>query len=96
MAYLNKQEREDLLNELVKKNYNQAKRKLRRMDSKVKLGVYRNVQGVNRWLTSYELPSLGTKVTLIETYGYEGEGVKKESGYELVEVIVEPTPENRT
>jgi len=96
MAYLNEKEREDLLNELINKTYKQAKRKIRRLDSTAKLGVYRNVQGVNRYLTRYELPSLGTKVTLVETYGYDGEGRKKESDYELVEVIVEPTPENRT
>ena len=96
MAYLNTQERDDLLHELIKLNYMQAKRKIRNMDSKSRLGVFRNVQSVNRWVTSYELPSLGTKVTLVETHDLEGEGRVKESEYELTEVIVEPTPENRT
>lgn len=96
MAYLNTQERDDLLQQLIKLNYMQAKRKIRNMDPKSRLGVYRNVQGVNRWVTRYELPSLGTKVTLVETYALEGAERVKESDYELTEVIVEPTPENRT
>ncbi|MEQ8677020.1 MAG: hypothetical protein RLP44_14810 [Aggregatilineales bacterium] len=96
MAYLNTQEREDLLQELIKLNYMQAKRKIRNMDQKSRLGVFRNVQGVNRWVTRYELPSLGTKVTLIETYALTGEASVKESDFELTEVIVEPTAENRT
>ena len=96
MAYLNIQEREDLLQELIKLNYMQAKRKIRNMDAKSRLGVFRNVQGVNRWVTRYDLPSLGTKVTLIETYALAGATRVKEADYELTEVIVEPTAENRT
>lgn len=96
MAYLNTQEREELLQELSKLNYMQAKRKIRNMDPKSRLGVYRNVQDVNCWVTRYTLPSLGTKVTLIESHHLEGDARVKESDYDLTEVIVEPTPENRT
>lgn len=96
MAYLNTQEREELLQELSKLNYMQAKRKIRNMDQKARLGVFRNVQGVNRWLTRYTLPSLGTKVTLVESHSLGGDARVKESDYELVEVIVEALPQNRT
>lgn len=97
MAYLNTQERTELLNDLLKMdNFNKVRRKLRRMDPKVKLSYFRNVQDVNKWVTRYELPSRGTIVTLIESQALDGEGKLREMNFELKEVIVEATPENRT
>jgi len=98
MAYLNEQEREDLLNDLVTKRFNQARRKLRWMDRDIKLNYYRNVQQTGEWITSYDLVGKGTRVILIEAYnGPEGgPEVHDKSKYELVRVIVEPLPDNRT
>ncbi len=98
MAYLNEQEREELLYELVKLPFIKAKNKLRRMDSKARLDVYRNVQNTGEWMTRYDLPSLGTTVTLIETNisTNNDPAVRTKSKLELERVIVAPLPENRT
>lgn len=98
MAYLNAQEREDLLKELSKMNFNRAKGKLRRMDPKAKLGIYRTVQITGEWITRYDLLGLGTRVTLIEDRAplADDPKLRQKLDYQLVEVIVEPLPENRT
>ena len=98
MAYLNEQDRDKLLNDLVKLPFIKAKNKLRRMDSKARLDVYRNVQRTGEWLTRYDLPSLGTTVTLIESNdSVEGDPANRgKAKFELQRVIVEPMPENRT
>jgi hypothetical protein len=98
MAYLNKQEREALLNELVNMSFNRAKGKLRRMDPKGRLAFHRNVQSPTSYHTRFDLEGLGTRVTLIERE--VDEPTKKEgrvaAKFELAEVIVEPLPGNRT
>ncbi len=99
MAYLNEREREKLLNDLIQMNFMQAKRRLRRMDRQSKLTIFRNVQNIGEWVTSYDLIGKGTRVTLIEREksGYSGlPDVRNDSAYELVRVTVEPLPENRT
>lgn len=98
MAYLNEQDREKLLEELIKLPFIKAKNKLRRMDRQARLDVYRNMQRTNEWVTRYDLPNLGTTVTLIEKARIpEGDpGTRPSADYELVRVIVEPMPENRT
>lgn len=97
--YLNTEERDDLLQELINTNYNRARGKLRRMDSRVRLVTYRNVQTVGEWVTKYDLPGRGVKVTLIETLGYTDDKSREgrqRSDFELTKVVVEPTPDNRT
>lgn len=99
MAFLNQQEREKLQKELKDMSFNKAKAKVRRLDPKGRLAYYRNVQNsANRLYTHYELPGLGTRVTLIEQESKKplkgGEKLKVQ--YELVDVIVEPTPDNKT
>ncbi len=96
MAYLNEQERLALLNELKGMSFNRAKGKVRSLDPKARLAYYRNAQEVGRWMTRYELPSLGTRVTLVEDHRDVPLSSKMKSEFELVEVIVEPTPDNRT
>lgn len=99
MAYLNSDERDQLAQDLVNVNFNRARGRLRRMDSQVRLGVYRNVQNVGEWMTTYHLPSRGVRVTLIETLGYQDDrkrAGRQRSDFELTKVIVEPTPDNRT
>jgi hypothetical protein len=100
MAYLNQQEREELANALIDKTYLQAKRTVRNMDRQSKLGVMRNMQRSGELLTRYTLPNKGAIVSLIEqrTTGYH-DGTPEERqrvNYELVRVVVEPTPDNRT
>jgi len=97
MAYLNEQERDALLNELKNMSFRQAQGKLRSLDEKGRMAYFRNAQQTGRWMTRYILPSLGTRVTLVETHN--DLPTKKErrlkSEYEFVEVIIEPTPDNR-
>jgi hypothetical protein len=96
MAYLNEQERLALLNELKDMSFNRAKGKLRSLDSRARLAFYRNAQQVGRWMTRYELPSLGARVTLVESHRDVAQNAKTKSEFELVEVMIEPTPDNRT
>lgn len=92
MAYLNEQQRAQLRDELKNLKFNQAKGRLRRMDPKARLVFYRNSQQVGRWLTRYDLESLGTRVTLVEENHVND---RMRSEWELVDVKVEPTPDNR-
>lgn len=94
MAYLNAQQRQSLADELAKMKYNKAKGKVRGLDSKGRLVFYRNSQGVGRWLTRYDLPTLGTRVTLVESHQDEQHDGKIKSEFELSEVTVEPLPGN--
>jgi hypothetical protein len=96
MAYLNAQERQALVDELKNMSFNRAKGKIRSLDPQARLAYYRNSQEVGRWLTRYELPGLGTRVTLVETHRDVGKNNKVKSEFEFAEVIVEPTPDNRT
>ena len=94
MAYLNAEQREKLVNELKGMPFNKAKGKVRGMDADARLVYYRNSQGVGRWLTRYDLPSLGTRVTLVESHEDVDKNGKIKSEYELSEVIAEALPGN--
>jgi hypothetical protein len=96
MAYLNAKERQALVDELKNMSFNGAKGKVRGLDPKSRLAYYRNSQEVGRWLTRYELPTLGTRVTLVESHRDVGKDSKVKSEFRFDEVIVEPTPDNRT
>jgi len=96
MAYLNEQQREKLLNDLKDLKFNQAKGKLRRMDPRGRLVYMRNAQRTGRWMTRYDLESLGTSVTLVEQNRVVNEDKKLESEWEMVEVVVEPLPDNQS
>jgi hypothetical protein len=68
------------------------------MDRRGRLVFYRNAQRTDQWLTRYELVGLGTRVTLVEAH-YDAPDRRKENRtraeFDLVDVIVEPTPDNR-
>ncbi len=96
MAFLNAQERDALLQELKNMNFGQAKWKLIHLDPKGRLAYFRNNQAVDKWMTRYVLPGLGTRVTLVETYDTKQKGGKTKENFQLEEVVVEPTPDNRT
>jgi hypothetical protein len=104
MAFLNREEREKLLNDLTKMKVPRARGKLRRMDPKGKLAYMRNAQEGGEYWTRYELYGLGTVVTLVERAN-AGNTVLDKAGsastrYEpefyLTEVMVEPMPENHS
>ncbi len=97
MAYLTKEEREKLENELKGLKFNQANGRLRRMDTHGRLAYYRNAQRVGEWWTRYELKGLGVWATLIEKHSSKDTHTsnRSKSVFELVDVRVEPTPDNR-
>jgi hypothetical protein len=96
MAYLNKQERQDLLNQLKDMSFNGAKGKLRRMDPKGKLAYIRNSQQSGKLITCFNLEGLGTRVYLIEELQKEDKDGKIKAKFIFTEVAVEAMPENRT
>jgi hypothetical protein len=104
MAYLNREEREKLANELTTMSAAKVRGKLRRMDSGVKLRYLRNAQGSGEYTTRLELPGTGVLVTLVES---ESEAqvatdkpgsatVRLKPDFRMTQVIVDPTAENRT
>lgn len=96
MAYLNEGERRSLLDELSGMRLWRAKFKLRLMDPKVRLLYLRNVQQAGEWHTKYVLESFGTQVTLVEVNHAENTQYRNKQKFEFVNVIVEPTADNRT
>lgn len=96
MAYLNEAERDQLLDELKTMNFKRATSKLRRMDPKGKLAIYRNNQQTGEWVTRYDLVGLGTRVTLIEDRVIKKGERSDQNKYELARMVVEPMPGNRT
>ena len=97
MAYLTKEERENLEKELKGLKFNQANGRVRGMDSHGRLVYYRNAQQVGEWWTRYELKSFGVRVTLIEKHWDKAtdRADRGRAQFELVDVKVEPTPDNR-
>ena len=96
MAYLNAEQRAKLVDELKGLPFNKAKGKVRGMDTESRLVFYRNAQGVGRWLTRFDLPSLGTRVTLVESHQDTDKHGKLKSEYALAEVMAEPLPDNKS
>lgn len=96
MVYLNKQQRDALQKELKSMSFGRAKSRLHRIDSQGRLAVYRNNQSVGQWVTRFDLRGLGTRVMLVEAYDTRTQGGKHKAKFELVDVIVEPLPDNKT
>lgn len=88
--FLNKEERDALLDEIKDKKFNQIKGRLLQANG-ARLGYFRNVQQTGKWMTRIILDAHGTQVTLVETRTHEG----VEMRYHLQEIVVEPTSENR-
>ena len=86
MAFLNKDERDQLLNEIKNKTYPQIRGVLNRRDPKARLAYFRNVQQVNKWMTRYVLEGLGTQVTIVET-PEENERTNR-TKYKIQEIII--------
>ena len=96
MAHLNASERRSLLEELSGMRLWRAKFKLRLMDPKGRLVYLRNVQQSGEWHTKYVLESFGAQVTLVEVNHAANDQPRNKQNFEFVNVIVEPTPDNRS
>ena len=96
MAHLNETERRALLNDLSGMKFNRAKHRLVRMDPEGRLLYFRNVQQSGEWHTKFVLESLGAEVTLIEVNHAENNQYRNKQNFEFVNVIVEPTADNRS
>ena len=98
MAYLTKEQRDDLQAELENMSFRRANGKLKRMDDRGRMAFYRNAQRTGQWMTKYVLAGLGTQVTLIESNvprDMLDQPNRVKNDYALVDVIVEPTADNR-
>lgn len=96
MAYLNYKEREELLNQLKDMNFFWARWKLRRLDPKGRVAYFRNSQETGKLYTRYVLEGMGTQVTLVEEMIGGPDQPRGRVKMLMTEVIVEPTPDNRT
>jgi hypothetical protein len=95
MAQYTEQQRQELVNQLKDMKFSRATGRLRRLDKNAKLVYYRAAQGVGRWMTRYDLPNLGTRVTLVEQEQNVSRNDKLFTDWQMVEVIAEPL-ENHT
>jgi len=93
MAFLNKQERDELLEDINGKTFQQIRGIVNRRDPKTRLAYFRNVQQSGKWMTLYVMEGLGTKVTLVEQPEINERNNRRK--YRITEIIVEPTPDNR-
>ncbi len=97
MAYLNQEERDNLKEELEALSFRQAHGRLKRMDRNGRLAFYRNAQYTDKWMTRWVLPGMGVQVTLVESNVWTDKNKPNriKNDYNLVEVVVEPTPDNQ-
>ncbi|MCA9913607.1 MAG: hypothetical protein KC496_09675 [Anaerolineae bacterium] len=93
MAFLNKQERDALLDDIKDMRFQQIRGYVNRKDPKTRLAYFRNVQQSGKWMTRYVLEGLGTQVTLVEQPRVNERTNRRK--YEIEEIIVEPTADNR-
>lgn len=95
MAFMNKDERDALLDEIKDKKFNQIRGYVHRKDADARLAYYRNVQESGHWMTRYVLEGLGTKVTVYEKINEQDKGWFNKRKYEITQIVIEPTDENR-
>jgi hypothetical protein len=97
MAFLNKQERDELLDEIKDKRFNQIRNICYRKDPQARLAYHRNVQMSGKWSTRYVLEGLGTQVTVVENIEQDQDSNDRirRRKYKIESIIVEPTADNR-
>ena len=95
MAFLNKDERDALLNDIKDKNLGGIRFYVHNKDNKARLAYYRNVQESGKWMTRYVLEGLGTQVTVYERINADNKGWFSKRKYEIEQIVVEPTANNR-
>ena len=96
MAYLNKQERDQMAEDIKDKTRQQIRGYVNGKDPKARLAYWRNVQESGKWMTRYVLETLGTMVTIYEVLDEEPKGWFNKRDYKIEQIVVEPTRSNRT
>jgi hypothetical protein len=96
MAYLNKQERDQMAQDLKDKTRQQIRGYVNRKDKATRLAFWRNAQESGKWMTRYVLPNLGAIVTVYESLDEKPKGWFNKRDYRIEQIEVEPTPNNRT
>lgn len=96
MAYLNKEERDKMAEDIKDKTRQQIRGYVNGKDAKARLAYWRNVQESGKWMTRYVLESLGTIVTIYEVLDDKDHGWFSKRDFKIEQIIVEPTPSNRT
>ncbi|MCQ3931115.1 MAG: hypothetical protein DPW16_11720 [Chloroflexi bacterium] len=86
------EERQKIAQKLAGLSYRKARKEIRKMDNKANLKFWRNGAKTGEIHTTYELPTLGLKISLVEIGQAnpieEGKRLKKE--YFYTEARVEP------
>jgi hypothetical protein len=95
MAFLSKEERDALAEEIKDKNFGQIRGYVHGKDSKSRLAYFRNVQESGKWMTRYVLETFGTMVTVYEDLKEENKGWFSKRKYVIDKIVVEPTKTNR-
>lgn len=90
---LSEQDQQELAQKLASMKYRRARKKIRQLDPKANLKIWRNGVGFNELHTTYELPTFNIRVTLVEKAvirqgGQNTKGIKKD--YLYTEARVEP------
>jgi hypothetical protein len=96
MAFLSKDERDALAEEIKDKNFGQIRGYVHSKDTNARLAYFRNVQESGKWMTRYVLETLGTMVTVYEDPKIEKKGWFNKQKYVIDKIVVEPTKGNRT
>jgi hypothetical protein len=89
---LSEEDRQKLAQKLAGLSYKAARKEIRKLDGKANLKIWRNGVGPGELHTTYELPNLGVKVTLVERAHArpEVENKKIKKKYLYTEARVEP------
>lgn len=95
MAFMNKAERDALLEDIKNKRFQQIRGYVHRKDPEARLAYFRNVQESGQWMTRYVLEGMGTQVTIYEKIDEENEGWFNKRKYVIDKILVEPTAQNR-
>lgn len=94
MAFLNKQERDALLDDIKDKNFNGIRGYVHGKDAKARLAYFRNAQESGKWMTRYVLEGFGTRVTVYEKINAEQKVGYSQRTYVIEQIVVEPTDSN--
>lgn len=95
MAFLSKDERDALAQEIKDKNFGQIRGYVHGKDDTARLAYFRNAQESGKWMTRYVLEGLGTMVTVYEELKEEKKGWFNKRKYVIEQIVVEPTKANR-
>jgi hypothetical protein len=96
MAYLTQHERDKIAEEIKDMSPGQLRGYANRKDPKARLAYWRNAQESGKWMTRYVMDSLGTMITIYETFDEKPKGWFSQRKYRIEQIVVEPTPNNRT